>query len=46
MTVPLFHTYVLSRYESLRATSEARLLTLDEMRENLIREVGPGSADA
>ncbi|MFT4296191.1 MAG: ATP-binding protein [Micropruina sp.] len=35
MTVPLFRSFVLGRYESVRADAETRLLSLDEMRHNL-----------
>lgn len=45
MTVPLFRDYVLSRYESMRGDAEVRLLSLDEMRHNLVHpQLGPGDA--
>ena len=41
MTVPLSRDYVLSRYEALRADTETRLLTMDEMSANLARQLRP-----
>lgn len=41
MTVPLSRDYVLSRYETLRAEAETRLLTLDEMTANLAPQLRP-----
>ncbi len=41
MAVPLARDYVLSRYETLRAGADTRLLTMDEMAANLARELRP-----
>lgn len=41
MTVPLSRDYVLSRYETLRADAETRLLTMEEMAANLARQLRP-----
>lgn len=39
MTLPLSRDFVLSRYETLRAEAETRLLTLEQMSANLARQL-------